>query len=81
MIRRLLEQTGVAAEAVDDGRTGLVVRRPDDVGEVAIAFERLLDDPAGARRMGAAGRDRAVAEYRYDVLAERLGRALGVEDR
>ena len=45
--------------------------------EVAAAFARLLDDPAGARRMGEAARARAVAEFSYDVLAARLGRALG----
>ncbi|MFZ9630258.1 MAG: glycosyltransferase family 4 protein [Ilumatobacteraceae bacterium] len=73
--------SGGAAEAVDDGRTGIVVRNPDDVAEVAAAIERLLADPAAARRMGAAGRERAVSEYRYDVLAERLGAALGVDAR
>ncbi|MEO5901278.1 MAG: glycosyltransferase, partial [Ilumatobacteraceae bacterium] len=69
--------SGGAAEAVVDGETGLVVGRPDDARDVAAAFERLLDDPARARAMGAAGRMRAVAEFSYDVLAERLGRSLG----
>ena len=39
--------------------------------------EQLLDDPVAARRMGAAGRERAVREFSYDVLADRLGRSLG----
>ncbi|MFT3854916.1 MAG: glycosyltransferase family 4 protein [Ilumatobacteraceae bacterium] len=69
--------SGGAAEAVADGETGIVVRRPDDPREVAAAFARLLDDPAAARQMGIAARERAVAEFSYDVLAERLGRALG----
>jgi phosphatidylinositol alpha-1,6-mannosyltransferase len=69
--------SGGAAEAVVDGETGLVIRRPDNVRDVADAFERLLDDPALARRMGCAGRQRVVADFSYDVLAERLGRALG----
>ncbi len=69
--------SGGAAEAVADGETGIVVRRPEDAREVAAAFTRLLDDPAAARRMGQAGRRRAVAEFSYDVLAERLGRSLG----
>ena len=69
--------SGGAAEAVADGETGIVVRRPTDVREVAAAFASLLDDPAAARRMGAAGRQRVVAEFAYDVLAERLGRSLG----
>jgi starch synthase len=54
-----------------------VVRHPDDPREVAAAFERLLDDPAHARRMGVAGRERAVREFSYDVLAHRLGASLG----
>ncbi|MDO8361835.1 MAG: glycosyltransferase family 4 protein [Actinomycetota bacterium] len=69
--------SGGAAEAVDDGVTGFVVKRPDDPREVAAAIERLLDDPALARSMGAAGRERAVREFSYDVLAHRLGASLG----
>ncbi len=69
--------SGGAAEAVEDGVTGLVVRQPDDPREVAAAIERLLDDPAQARAMGASGRTRAVQEFSYDVLARRLGTSLG----
>ena len=69
--------SGGAAEAVEDGVTGLVVRQPDDPREVAAAIERLLDDPVQARAMGAAGRTRAVQEFSYDVLAHRLGTSLG----
>jgi len=69
--------SGGAAEAVDDGVTGVVVREPDDPRQVAAAFERLLDDPAQRRAMGVAGRARAVAEFSYDVLAHRLGESLG----
>jgi phosphatidylinositol alpha-1,6-mannosyltransferase len=70
--------SGGAAEAVDDGVTGLVVRRPGDPHEVAAAFEALLADPARRAEMGVASRERAVAEFSYDVLAERLGKALEV---
>ena len=69
--------SGGAAEAVEDGVSGLVVRRPDDPREVAAAIERLLDDPAERARMGVAGRERAVREFSYDVLAHRLGVSLG----
>jgi phosphatidylinositol alpha-1,6-mannosyltransferase len=71
--------SGGAAEAVDDGVTGLVVRRPDDPREVAAAIEALLDDDGLRADMAIASRKRAVAEFSYDVLAERLGHALGVE--
>lgn len=69
--------SGGAAEAVDDGVTGLVVREPDDDRAVAAAFERLLDDPDAAQAMGRAGRRRAVDEFSYDILARRLGVSLG----
>jgi phosphatidylinositol alpha-1,6-mannosyltransferase len=70
--------SGGAAEAVDDGVTGLVVRRPDDPREVAAALEALFGDPGRRADMARASRKRAVAEFSYDVLAERLGRSLGV---
>jgi phosphatidylinositol alpha-1,6-mannosyltransferase len=69
--------SGGAAEAVDDGVTGVVVRHPDDPREVAAAFERLLDDGELRARMGLAGRVRAVEAFSYDVLAHRLGVSLG----
>ena len=69
--------SGGAAEAVDDVVTGIVVRTPDDDRAVAAAFERLLDDPAAARAMGRAGRQRAIDEFSYDLLARRLGVSLG----
>jgi len=69
--------SGGAAEAVDDGVTGLVVRRPDDPRDVAAAFEHLLDDDELRARMGLAGRVRAIESFSYDVLAHRLGVSLG----
>ncbi|MDP2291468.1 MAG: glycosyltransferase family 4 protein [Actinomycetota bacterium] len=76
-VPQIAGDSGGAAEAVDDGVTGLVVRHPDDPRAVAAAIEQLLDDPQRAREMGVAGRERAVREFSYDVLAARLGRSLG----
>lgn len=70
-------RSGGAAEAVVDGETGLIVDRPDDWKQVAVALEALLDDDEMRAKMGIASRERAVAEFSYDVLAERLGRSLG----
>ena len=70
--------SGGSAEAVDDGVTGTVVRRPDDVAEVTAALADLLDDPARRATRGAASRERALAAFSYDRLAARLGEALGV---
>jgi phosphatidylinositol alpha-1,6-mannosyltransferase len=69
--------SGGAAEAVADGVSGIVVRRPDDVDEAVAAFVALLDDPDRRAHMGVAARTRAVNEFSYDVLAKRLGEALG----
>jgi phosphatidylinositol alpha-1,6-mannosyltransferase len=68
--------SGGAADAVADGETGLVVRRPDDPAAVAAALARLLDDAGLRARLGAAARARAAAEFDYDVLAARLDAAL-----
>ncbi|MBW3645001.1 MAG: glycosyltransferase, partial [Actinobacteria bacterium] len=69
-------RSGGTPEAVLDGVTGLVVRRPGDDAEVAEALARLLADPDRRAAMGAAGRRRAVEEFGYDLLAARLRTAL-----
>jgi starch synthase len=60
---------------VDDGRTGLLVPYdPDD----AAAFEaglaartaELLTDPRRAAAMGAAGRERVLAEFGWPAIAQ-----------
>jgi len=68
--------SGGAAEAVEDGLTGLVVRHPRDAAEVAAALARLLDDPELRAGMGAEARRRAQAMFSWDTLASDLGAAL-----
>jgi len=68
---QLAGRSGGAHEAVADGETGYVVD-PRSVAEVTRALERLLDDDAARAAMGVQARARAVREYSYDVLAERL---------
>ncbi|HEX7166760.1 MAG TPA: glycosyltransferase family 4 protein, partial [Acidimicrobiales bacterium] len=68
--------SGGAAEAVVDGETGIVVRRPNDAREVAFAIERLLADGRLRERMGVAGRQRAVDQFSYDGLAGQLASTL-----
>ncbi len=68
--------SGGAAEAVEDGLTGLVVRHPRDATEVAAALAGLLDDPELRARMGAEARRRAQATFSWDTLASDLGAAL-----
>ena len=61
--------SGGAPEAVRDGRTGHVVdpRAPE---AVASAISRLLDDPTGARAMGAAGRAWVEQRWSWATIAD-----------
>jgi len=70
-------RSGGAHEAVADGETGFVIDEPTDVVAVADALLAILEDEPLRRRLGAAARRRAVEEFSYGVLAERLGRCLG----
>ena len=60
---------GGLPEAVEDGRTGLVVA-PRDERALADAVVRLLDDPVLARELGAAGRRKLDAEWSPARVAE-----------
>jgi len=64
--------SGGSAEAVSDGETGLVVRRPGGPDRVAEALVDLLGDAPRRLAMGRRARERAEAEFSYDVLAARL---------
>jgi phosphatidylinositol alpha-1,6-mannosyltransferase len=75
-VPQIAGDSGGAAEAVVDGGTGLVVRDPGSVDHLVTALDDLLGDPALRARLGAAGRERAVADFAYDVLAARLQDAL-----
>ncbi|WP_298991081.1 glycogen synthase [uncultured Pseudokineococcus sp.] len=76
--------TGGIPEVVDDGRTGWLVPidqvqdgtgAPTDPEAFAADLARVLteavSDPAEARRRGAAGRERAVAEFSWGAIGER----------
>lgn len=67
--------SGGAPETVQAGQTGLVVDGRD-VGAVASAVIELLDDPARARRMGAAGREWTVGNWQWKHQAARLAQLL-----
>ena len=69
-------RSGGAHEAVADGVTGLVVDDPTDVDAVAETLAALLDDDARRAAMAVASRRRAEDEFSYDVLAERLRKAI-----
>ncbi len=63
--------TGGSPEAVEDGATGLLVRK-NDAGVLADAIIALLRDPARRERMGAAARARLAAVFSEDKIVASL---------
>jgi glycosyltransferase involved in cell wall biosynthesis len=60
---------GALPEVVgSDGETGLLVA-PDDPGALAGAIALLLDDRALRARLGAAGRQRVISRFTWEVTA------------
>lgn len=68
-------RSGGSPQALVDGETGHLVDGTS-VAEVADAVVGLLDNPAAARAMGAAGRDWVARNWGWDELAGRLRAAL-----
>ncbi|MFF0711919.1 glycogen synthase [Streptomyces bauhiniae] len=65
-------RVGGIPEVVDHGSTGLLVDTDGDFeGNLARALDSVLADPVAARRMGEAGRARAVGEFGWDAVARR----------
>lgn len=65
-------RVGGIPEVVEDGVTGLLADPGDGFEErLARALDTVLTDPATARRMGVAGRERAVREFGWDAVARR----------
>lgn len=77
-VPQIAGDSGGAAEAVADGATGFVMDDPRDAAGLAARIARILDDAPMRRRMGEASRERALAEFDYDVLSARLARVLSV---
>lgn len=65
----LAGDSGGSTETVVPGETGYVVRSVDDIVE---ALTILLDDPARAAAMGAAGRRFVEQHYTWDAVVDRL---------
>ncbi len=69
----LAGSSGGAPETVLPGVTGFIVA---DDAALEEGLRLLLDRPERARRMGRAGRERVLAEYTWQAVAERLGEGL-----
>lgn len=74
----LSSPSGVNAEAVVDGETGLLVRTED---EWVSALRTLADDPVRAQALGEAGRARVEAHYSLPRVAESLLAGLAAAGR
>lgn len=75
-IPQIAGDSGGAADAVLNGVTGYVIKPATDAGQVADALDSLLRNPERAAEMGKAARQRALLDFSYDDLAERLDVAL-----
>jgi glycosyltransferase involved in cell wall biosynthesis len=64
-------RTGAIPEYLEDGVHGLLIA-PGDAAALAVAIDRLMNDPALRRRLGAAARLRA-RDYDWNVMTGRLG--------
>jgi glycosyltransferase involved in cell wall biosynthesis len=67
----IASDAGGLPEVVEHEATGLVVPK-GDVDALAAALDRLLGDPELCRRMGRAGRERALRLFDWDIAAAAL---------
>lgn len=74
-IPQLAGRSGGAAEAVSHAKTGLIVDA-EDQESVLDALDCFVGDPVLRHEFGEASRRRAIADFDYDGLAERLDRAI-----
>ncbi|MBW4541167.1 MAG: glycosyltransferase [Myxacorys chilensis ATA2-1-KO14] len=61
---------GSMPEAILDGKTGLLIEK-NDVDGLAIALQRLRDDPALRIQLGQAARDMALANFTVEAMTQR----------
>ncbi|KAB7745779.1 glycosyltransferase [Nostocoides sp. F2B08] len=69
---------GQVPQIVADGVTGTLVA-PSNVAALAAAIDDLAADPERAARMGAAGRERAVAEHSWTRVLDRVLEGLATD--
>ena len=67
--------SGGAPDAVIDGVTGIVVDGENNQ-EIAVAAIKLLQDLAGSKAMGLAGREWIIENWRWEIWSERFNKLL-----
>ena len=80
-VPQIAGDSGGAAEAVDDKKTGVVLRDPHNATALAQVINELFSNPSLMASMQKASRERAETEFNYDLLSKRLADALGVVQR
>jgi glycosyltransferase involved in cell wall biosynthesis len=60
-------RVGGLTEVIEDGRSGLLIN-PDDAAQLATSIVRVLRDSELAARLGAAGRERALAHFTNEAM-------------
>ncbi len=63
---------GIASEIVAEGKTGVIVRNPDDAAAAAAVLESLLSDGTRLQAMGGEARRQAVARFSFETRAAAL---------
>ena len=66
-------RVGGVPELVEDGVTGFLVP-PKDPNALAKALQKLIADPELRRRMGEAGREKALREFTLDRMLQETER-------
>jgi glycosyltransferase involved in cell wall biosynthesis len=66
----VVSRAGAIPEVVGEDGVCADLVTPGDVGQLATALQALLDDPERRLRMGAAGRERALARFSWRAVAE-----------
>jgi len=65
-------RSGGSAEAIDDGKSGLLVEDPRDIAQVVAVLDRILSDDEFARSAGLSGREWVTNEFSHDRQAKLL---------
>ena len=64
---------GGSAEAVVDGKTGILVD-PDNIDEIANSIVKLLLNEKLAKEMGRKGRERVLKQFSYETIKKNVER-------
>jgi len=72
----IASRMGGLAEIIEDGRSGVLVE-PGNAEELAQTMVNLIEDPARRTQIGAAARERAVAQFSSATIATQMAQLYG----